>query len=82
MQLTYKLNTGELNSKLLAYIKRNFKDFQIEIKILPPSDETEYLLSNPANKKHLLESRDEETVKSFSLEELNQFANELKTGRK
>ena len=55
MIATYKLNTNDLSEKLIDLIRRSFPDKEIEITIME-EDTTEYLMSNPANKKHLDEA--------------------------
>lgn len=55
MIATYKLNTKELSVKLIELIRKTFPNKEIEITITE-QDATEYLKSNPANKKHLNEA--------------------------
>ena len=53
MQSVYHLNANELDDRFLESLKVLFGDRRIEI-VVSSVDETEYLLSNPANREHLL----------------------------
>jgi antitoxin YefM len=59
METVFKLKTKELDMGFIESIKHLFKGKEIEITVKPSQDETEYLLSSPANKKRLLEAIDE-----------------------
>lgn len=54
MEAIYKLKANEINPNLMETIKKLFGSKEITITITTESDETEYLTSNPVNKKQLL----------------------------
>ena len=58
MQVAYRVNANDLDINFLESIKKLFKEKQIYINISidKEQDETEYLLSNPANASRLLKS--------------------------
>lgn len=75
MTAVYKLNARELSEEVIKSIKEAFTDKDIEITVTDALDETEYLLSTEANKKHLYRSIEElEQGKGIpmTLEELQQ----------
>ena len=56
METIFKLKATELDRSFIESVKNLFKDREIEISIKPTQDETDYLLSTPANRKQLLEA--------------------------
>lgn len=56
MVSTFTLRTEELNSSFIETIKNLFAGKEIEITVQDAQTDTEYLLQNPANKNHLLQS--------------------------
>ena len=58
MQVAYRLNANDLDINFLESIKKLFKEkrLYINISIDEQEDETEYLLSNPANASRLLKA--------------------------
>ncbi|WP_103670530.1 hypothetical protein [Pseudanabaena sp. BC1403] len=53
MQVSYRLNANELDNNFLESLKAAFQNKEIEI-VVYESDETTFLLQNPANRKRLL----------------------------
>lgn len=56
MEAIYKLKANEINPNLMETIKKLFGSKEITITIITEPDETEYLTSNPINKKQLLDA--------------------------
>jgi hypothetical protein len=56
MTATYSISRDELNADFIEAIKRTFKTEKVFIQIDEVMDETEYLLSNLANKEFIEKS--------------------------
>jgi len=57
MEVSYRLNIDDLDTRFIESIKKLFKDKSTYINILvKEEDETDYLLSNPANASRLLKA--------------------------
>ena len=69
MYTSFHLNANELNEDFLKKLKAMFKSKYISITVEEEMDETEYLLSTPANRKHLEEAI--KNVKAGKLTEVN-----------
>ena len=74
MYTTYRLRADEMTEDFVRVLKEVYKDKEIEISVQEAEDETEYLLSNEANRKHLLESieaaKTGKYYRSMSIEEM------------
>jgi len=55
MEAVFKLNTRELDASFITSLKDAYPDQNVEITVRE-QDETEYLLSSPANREHLEKS--------------------------
>ena len=79
METTYKLNVRELTPDFITTIQNMYLNRNIEITIREELDETEYLMSSPANREHLLKAiknvEDGKNIITFeTLEEAKQCA--------
>jgi tRNA G18 (ribose-2'-O)-methylase SpoU len=59
MQTTYRMRADELSTDLIKALKTTYHSREIVITIDEAQDETEYLLSSPANREHLLSAIDD-----------------------
>ena len=77
METIFKLKATELDTGFIDSVKNLFKDREIEIFIRSARDETEYLMSSPANKRHLLkainEVKNNKNLVSFSGDEFEEY---------
>ena len=54
MQSTYRVRADELTDDFVEALKVAYKHREIEIIVSDDVDETDYLMSSPANREHLL----------------------------
>ena len=75
MITSFRLNEKELTDEIINVIRAAFKNKEIEITISDEMDETAYLLSTEANRKHLKKSMEDIDAGkgiTFSLNELQE----------
>jgi antitoxin YefM len=56
MDFTQSIDADNLSIDFLNYLKATFKGKKIRVTVEEEMDETEYLMSSPANKKRLLKA--------------------------
>lgn len=81
MYTSYHLNSNELNADFLESVKKLFKNKRITISIEEEMDETEYLLSTDANRKHLEDALNSKEGYSFTAEEFTKYVADVKKGK-
>jgi len=77
MRARFEISAEELDDQLLQQIKKMFKGKQVTITISTETDDTTYLLSDPANKKHLMDSIASEPEVSFTADEFEKKVEDL-----
>ena len=74
MDITYRLKPEELNDDFFRTIKQMFLGKEVAITVEEVPDETEYLLSNEANREHLLQAVEDikhgRNLHTISIEEM------------
>ena len=74
MDVTYRLKPEELNDDFIKAIKQMFLGKEVSITVEEVPDETEYLLSNDANREHLLKAVEDikhrRNLHTMSIEEM------------
>jgi antitoxin YefM len=84
MEAVFRLNTSELGVSFINSIKDAYPDRDIEITVRE-QDETEYLLSSPANREHLEKAIEDvkqgKTITFETIEQAIQCAEEQKAAR-
>ena len=74
MEVTYRLKPDELNDNFFLMLKNAFLGKGVSITVEEIPDETEYLLSNEANREHLLRAVEDikqgRNLHTMSLEEM------------
>lgn len=74
MYTSFHIKASELDESFIKSIKALFKNKRISITVEEEMDETEYLLSTVANRKHLEESLKSKEGYSFSPEEFRKYS--------
>ena len=76
MEAIFRLNTSEMGNDFINSIKTAYPDQNVEI-MVRQQDETDYLLSFPANRDHLLKAIKEEKLIAFeTAEQARKYAEE------
>ena len=74
MDITYRLKPEELNDDFFKAVKQLFVGKEVAITVEEVPDETEYLLSNEANRAHLLQavedSKHGRNIRTMSMAEM------------
>ena len=77
MEATFHISTDELDEHLIHQIKKLFEGKSVQITITTESNDTTYLLADPANKQHLLDSMASEPQITYTAEEFERKAKAL-----
>jgi len=76
MNISIELNSYELSAELIAKLQTLFKNKTLKI-VISETDTTDYLLSAPKNRTHLIKSMSENETVSFTEESFLEYSNSL-----
>lgn len=82
MYSSFHIKTSELDENFIKGIKALFKSKRIAITVEEYLDETKYLLSTEANRKHLEEALKSKAKSSFTFDDFKKHTANLKSGKK
>lgn len=77
MEAIFKLNVDQIDNGFVDSIKKMFKQKELIIRISASEDESEYLLSSDANKKHILDNISAEPSIRFSGKEFEKYVAQM-----
>ena len=73
MEAIFKINVNQIDNGFVDSIKKMFKQKELIIRISASEDESEYLLSSDANKKHILDNISTEPSIRFTGKEFEKY---------
>jgi hypothetical protein len=82
MKAVFEIDAHEFDRTFFDNIKSLIEDRRIRITIETEADETDYLLSNPATRKQLLDAINSDEGYSFTPEEFDDLTHRLEQGEK
>jgi len=71
MEAIFKIEPKEFNEEFFQRLKKLFKGKTVTIAVSTEMDETDYLMANAENRKHLLENMAQEPTVRFTPEEFD-----------
>ncbi|WP_346857512.1 hypothetical protein [uncultured Draconibacterium sp.] len=77
MEAIFKIEPKEFNEELFQRLKKLFEGKTVTIAISTEMDETDYLMANSANRKHLLENMVQESTVRFTPEKFDKHFEKL-----
>jgi len=77
MEAIFKLNVDQIDNGFVDSIKKMFKQKELIIRISASEDESEYLLSCDANKKHILDNISAEPSIRFTGKEFEKYVAQI-----
>ena len=73
MEAIFRLNVNQIDRSFIDSLKKMFREKEVIIRISSSEDETDYLSSNIANEKHILDNMVAEPSIRFTAKEFEKY---------